>query len=99
MLVGKLTNDLIYQRLAPGVLDELRRVTPRDEKGRLKHHYHRRLTTDVGHPALEKHLHAVIALMRASSNWEGFYRLVQRSFPRLTATLPLPLEFSGLEDE
>lgn len=40
-LVGHLTNDLVYSRLAPGVLDELRRVTPRDDKGRLKTHLHR----------------------------------------------------------
>ncbi len=34
---GTLTNDLVYKRLAPGVLDELKRVTPRDEKGRRKY--------------------------------------------------------------
>ncbi|MFI4990895.1 MAG: P63C domain-containing protein [Solirubrobacterales bacterium] len=31
---GNLTNDIVYKRLAPGVLEELRRVTPRDPKGR-----------------------------------------------------------------
>lgn len=31
-LVGKLTNDLVYARLASGVLPELKRTTPRDEK-------------------------------------------------------------------
>ena len=41
--IGHLTNDLVYARLAPGVLDELRRRTPRDDKGRLKQHLHRRL--------------------------------------------------------
>src|SRR6266508_2217400 len=32
---GHLTNDIIYDRLAPGVRAELHRLTPRDEKGRL----------------------------------------------------------------
>jgi hypothetical protein len=26
---GVLTNDIVYKRLAPGVLDELKRVTPK----------------------------------------------------------------------
>jgi hypothetical protein len=30
--------------LAPGVLDELRRLTPRNEKGQLKHKLFQRLT-------------------------------------------------------
>ena len=32
-VVGKYTNDIIYDRLAPGVLEELRRANPVDEKG------------------------------------------------------------------
>jgi hypothetical protein len=35
-VVGHWTNDIIYARLAPAVLEELRRLTPRDGKGRLK---------------------------------------------------------------
>lgn len=88
--VGRLTNDLIYERLAPGVLEELKRITPRDDKGRLKHRYFQRLTEDVGHPRLREHLAAVIALMRASTTWQGFYRLMQRSFPKYNANLELP---------
>src|SRR5262249_704450 len=33
--VGKITDDLIYRRLAPGVRAELRRLTPRNAKGYL----------------------------------------------------------------
>lgn len=99
ILVGKLTNDLVYQRLAPGVLEELKRLTPRDEKGRTKHRYHQHLTIDVGHPALEKHLYAIIALMRASATWVSFYRLAARSFPKLNTTIPLPLEFNDEQHE
>jgi hypothetical protein len=55
---GVLTNNIVYERLAPGVLAELRRITPRDDKGRLKDHLHRRLTDDVGHPKLLQHLGA-----------------------------------------
>ena len=81
-VVGRYTNDLVYERLAPGVLDELKRLTPRDAKGRAKHRYFQRLTEDVGHPRLREHLTAVIALMKASTSWSQFYRMIQRALPK-----------------
>lgn len=80
--VGKLTNDVVYDRIAPGVLDQLKKVTPRNEKGRLKHKYHQRLTEDVGHPRLREHLWAVISIMKIFDNWEDFYKALQRSLPK-----------------
>lgn len=91
-LVGKLTNDVVYARLVPGVLDELKRITPRDENGHLKYHYHRRLTAEVGHPKLAQHLAGVITLMKASPNWNRFYRLLQRALPKRGDTMLLPLD-------
>lgn len=81
---GVLTNDIVYRRLAPGVLAELRRVIPRNEKGRLKHHLHRRLTDDVGHPKLLQHLGSVVTLMRISSDkdYAGFQKLLDKLHPR-----------------
>jgi hypothetical protein len=79
---GKFTNDVVYKRLAPGVLEELKRITPRNEKGRPKHRYHQRLTEDVGHPRLREHLSAVLALMRASDDWPSFYRSLNRALPK-----------------
>ena len=86
--IGHLTNDLVYARLAPGVLVELKRITPRDEKGRLKHHLHRRLTQDVGHPKLLQHLASLTTLMRACDTWKQFKNLLNRSLPKQK---PLPL--------
>jgi hypothetical protein len=82
VMAGKLTNNLVYERLAPGVLDELKRITPRDSKGRLKHKYFQRLTEDVGHPRLREHLASVITLMRAFSDWDSFYQALQRALPK-----------------
>jgi hypothetical protein len=79
---GKMTNDLVYERLAPGVLEELKRLTPRDAKGRLRHKYHQRLTEDVGHTNLREHLKSVITLMRAFDDWQDFYRAINRSLPK-----------------
>jgi hypothetical protein len=92
-VVGHYTNDLVYERLAPGVLEELKRQTPRDEKGRTKHRFFQRLTEDVGHPRLREHLTAVITLMKASTKWDQFYRLLQRSLPKYREQIPLDLEY------
>jgi hypothetical protein len=91
-IVGKYTNDLVYERLAPGILDELQRRNPKDEQGRRKAHHHRWLTEDVGHPALAQHLHAVVGFMRASATWDQFYRLMNRAFPKRGQTLELAFE-------
>lgn len=91
-IVGHWTNDIVYARLAPGVLEELRRLTPRDEKGRLKSKLTRRLTPDMGHPRLREHLSGVCAIMRISKGWQGFYRNLDEAYPRFDATLQLPFE-------
>jgi len=91
-VIGKMTNDLVYERLAPGVLEELRKVNPKTEKGYRRHRHHQWLTDDVGHPRLREHLYAVIALMRASSTWEQFKRAMERAFPKPGDTLPLDID-------
>lgn len=88
--VGNYTNDIVYKRLAPGVLEELRRLTPRDDKGRLKNHFHRRLTEDVGHPKLREHLASVVTIMKLSQAWDSFMKKLDRIHPRWDRTLPIP---------
>lgn len=94
--LGRLTNNLVYERLAPGVLDELRRITPRDNKGRLKHKYFQRLTEDVGHPRLREHLASEITLMRifGDGEWDQFQVALNKALPK-QVSLPL---FDALED-
>jgi hypothetical protein len=50
-----------------------------------------RLTEDIGHPALAQHLYALIGFMRVSGDWEQFYRMVQRAFPKKNTTMLLPM--------
>lgn len=89
-IIGKLTNDIVYQRLAPGVLSELQRLTPRDNKGRAKHKYHQRLTPDMGHPKLKEHLSAVIALMKVSSTYKKFRAMLDQALPKYSDQLTIP---------
>ena len=88
-VIGKYTNDFIYHRLAPGVLDELRRKNPVLPAGYRKDHHHQWFTPDVGHPKLKEHISGVIALMRAAPNWESFQRLIARSYPKMNQQLPM----------
>jgi hypothetical protein len=82
---GHLTNDIVYKRLAPGVLAELKNVTPRDDHGRRKHKYFQRLTTNVGYPKLREHLGSVVTIMKLSANWQDFMGKLDR-FTRELAT-------------
>ena len=91
-IVGRYTNNIVYERLAPGILQELQTRNPKDERGHRRAKHHQWFTEDVGHPALAQHLYAVIGLMRASATWDHFNRLLQRAFPRKGDTLELPLE-------
>lgn len=82
--VATYTKDLVYLRLAPGILAELEERNPVQDNGRRKAAHHQWLTDDIGHPALAQHLHAVIALMRVSPDkgWDSFIRLLDRAFPK-----------------
>ncbi len=81
MLVGKLTNTIVYEKLSKNVLKELRKKNPKNEKGRRPHKMFQWLTDDIGNPHLKAHLQQVIVLMRISPNWDIFMRHLNRAFP------------------
>ena len=91
-LIGRFTNDIVYNRLAPGVLAELQRRNPTLPAGYRKNRHHQWFTPNIGHPRLKEHLAGVMALMRAAPNWTVFMRGLQRAFPKKNETIPLPLD-------
>ena len=80
--LGKMTNDQVYARLAPGVKDELQRLTPRAESGRLKHKMFQHLTDDVGSPKLREHFAALIMAMKLNRTWKDFKTAINTVLPR-----------------
>ncbi len=78
---GHLTNDVIYSRLAPGVLAALKKRNPVIENGGRRHKHHQHLTTDVGHPKLLQHLGSVVTLMKISPDWETFAVTLDKIHP------------------
>ena len=82
-IIGHYTNDIVYARIATGVLEELRKRNPTLPSGNRKDKHHQWFTPDLGHPKLKEHLAAVTALMRAAANWGQFQRSLKRAFPVL----------------
>jgi hypothetical protein len=91
-IVGSIVNDLVYSRLAPGVLEELKKRNPVTENGHRKNQHFQYLTSDVGHPELTRHLYELIGMARAFSigEWQKYYHLVNRTFPKMNSNLLLP---------
>jgi hypothetical protein len=87
-IVGKWTNDF-YERLAPGVLAEIQRIVPRDDKGRPKVRLHQMLSEHVGHPKLREFLEGLKALMRISPDWATFQGHLKRAYPHFDDKLQL----------
>jgi hypothetical protein len=90
-VVASYTKDIVYARLAPGILKELEARNPKDEKGHRRAKHHQWLTEDVGHPALAQHLYAVIGLMRLADSWDQFKRMIDRAYPKRGDSLQLSL--------
>ncbi len=96
---GHLTNDIIYKRLAPAVLDELKRTTPKTDEGKNVHHLHRRLTPELGHPKLREHMASVITAMKLSNDYMDFIGKLDMLHPRFNETMCLNLvDFNDNDD-
>jgi P63C domain-containing protein len=79
-IVGKFTNDIVYSRLLPELVDELEIRNPKNEHGyrEAKHH---QLMNDLGNTDLNAHIRGVIAIMKATSNWKEFKELLDKIYP------------------
>jgi hypothetical protein len=89
-VIGHWTNNIVYKRLAPGVLEELKRLTPRTPGGYYRNKLFQRLTEDVGHPKLREHLGAVVMLMKYSPTWRVFMDRLDVEFPQWGSNYLLP---------
>lgn len=101
-VVANYTTNLVYDRLGPGITEELIKKTPQNDKGYRPNRLHQWLTEDVGDPMLATHLHSVLMFQRlAIANgygWKRFLHMVDQVLPRRGNTLELPLEFTGPND-
>lgn len=96
---GLITNDIVYKRLAPGVLEELKRVVPKHESGRHKSRFSQNLTRNIGYPKLREHLGAVVAFMKLSKSYHDFIEKLDAYYPRFGENYSLALEGGASADD
>lgn len=93
-VVANYTTNLVYDRLGPGITDELVRKTPKSEKGYRPNRLHQWLSEDIGDPMLATHMHSILMFQRlAIANgygWRRFLHMVDQVLPRRGHTLELP---------
>lgn len=85
---GHFTNDIVYKRLAPTLLEHLQERNPREPDGRRKSKHFQHLSESTGNPRLMQHLGTVVGLMKISEDWETFKRHLDRVAP-IREALPL----------
>lgn len=93
---GHLTNDVVYERVAPGVLAEIKEQRAKDEKKR-RAKFHQQLTSELGHPKLREHIASVTAVMKLSDDWSDFTEKLDRVHPKFGVTPPMWRDGDDLE--
>jgi hypothetical protein len=73
------------------VREELKRLTPRNEKGYLVNKLHQHLTDGIGNPKLEKHISNVLTVMKLSDDWYEFMRNMNKVLPPFGKNFELQL--------
>lgn len=95
-VVAHYTRDLVYERMAPGLLYELQSKSPRDEKGERGSKLHQWLSSDVGDPMLASQLQSLLTLQRLCIangwGWTKFVNMADQIMPKKGQNLSLPLD-------
>jgi len=86
---GMLTNDIVYNRIAPGLREELKKQSHKEER---KAHLHRSLTLDRGHPTLRERLASIVSIMKLSTDYKDFISKLNKIHPRYEEQTMLKLE-------
>ena len=80
---GNITNDVVYNRLAPELLPELKKAASKAER---KSKLHQWLTSDLGHPKLREHLSSIVSILKLSKTPEEFRNNVNMIHPKIGDT-------------
>lgn len=83
---GHITNEVVYSRLAPDLLPELKKAASKAER---KAKLHQWLTHDIGHPKLKEHLISIVSILKLSRTPEDFRANVNFVHPRFGDSMQL----------
>jgi P63C domain len=79
---GKLVRQIIFENLPPGVLEKLDQLNPADSKWQRKSRMSQLLSSEIGHPHVEKLVAVATMLFRVSGNKDEFWRNYRKAFPK-----------------
>ena len=89
-IVGHYTNDLVWDRMAPGLRRAIELRIPRLPGGGHKERMHQMFVAEVGIAALQAHIDLLLRLMDRQSEWGMFMFAVNQALPRSGRHLPPP---------
>lgn len=92
-IVGTYTNDLIYERLAPGLKEEFELKNPKGANGRRKAKHHQWFD-EAGEKLYSQQMFTVLTIQRAAlkktgNKWAHFMSMMDELLPKRGSTLPL----------
>lgn len=95
-VVAHYTNDLIYERIAPGLSAELSAKNPKNEKGHRPAKHHQWLNEEAGEKLFSQQMFAVLMIQRAclhrsGDKWRHFLHDMDTYLPKRGHTIPLDL--------
>ena len=89
-IVGHYINDLVWDRLAPGLRQAIELHIPRLPSGEHKERMHQMLVAEVGIAELQAHIAILLHLMERQSEWGMFMFAVNQTLPKSGKHLPQP---------
>jgi hypothetical protein len=79
--VAQIINDIVYRRLGPEVLEELRVRNPIVRPGQRRYRHHQYFSEDIGHPVLERHMVQLVSYMQVSRTWPEAMGYIDQFLP------------------
>jgi hypothetical protein len=79
---GKLVRQIIFENLPPGVLAKLDELNPADSNWQRKSRMSQLLSSEIGHPHVEKLVAVATMLFKVSDNRDAFWRNYKKAFPK-----------------
>ena len=89
-VVGRYINDLVWDRLAPGLRQAIELHIPRRPTGTHGSRMHQMLAVEVGISRLQAHIGLLILLMDRQSTWARYMFVVNQALPKHGRHLPPP---------
>jgi hypothetical protein len=90
-VIGTWTNQYVYDRIATGLLEQLERRNPKNDKGYRDFKHFQFLTDEVGEPKLREFFGGLMALAKANTSWRKYIEMVNMVFPKQGDQLKLIL--------